>query len=285
MKKVNADISSNELSKEQRIWFSIETILKAIRPLLLYVMLPGFFMSLGMLLFGGRTAEEIKSGSGNFYYMLGIVVTILIMYKRSKKRGSTLFEEASLHLRCLERQKVINLLLMGFGFGFFFSALVTVVPFPEFLIEDYRNSSNQLDAETDQYLALLSTAVLAPITEEIIFRGYMMNRLQTWFKTRESVLITTVLFALCHVSFIWIVYAFLMGLMLAGISIREKNIGYSVALHIGFNMNVVPIWIINHIPALSEVLFANHLLIAGYGIVSCCVGLYFLKKYRKETEK
>lgn len=231
----------------------------------------------------GRTSENIISDSGNFYYALGIIVTVVILHKRSKKRGSSLEADATLEFKELNRKKLLILLFMGLGFGFFFSALLTVFPFPKFLMESYRSSSNTLNEGNDQILALISTAILAPITEEIVFRGYMLNRLLGWFKERESVLIVSIVFGLCHVSPLWIVYAFLMGLLLANVSIEEDNIVYSIALHIGFNASVVPIWIINHVPALEKILFANHLLIAIYGIAACYGAVKLYKKYRKET--
>ena len=233
----------------------------------------------------GRTAEDMISASGNFYYTLGIIFTVVILHKRSKKRGSSLCEDVTLEYRELDKKKITDLLLMGLGFGFFFSALLTVFPFPKFLMDSYRSSSGNLTEGTDQILALVSTALLAPVTEEIVFRGYMLNRLLGWFKEKNSVLITSLIFALCHVSLLWIAYAFLMGILLAKVSIEEDNIAYSIALHIGFNTSVVPIWIVNHVPALERVLFANNLLIAAYGIAACYGAVYLYKKYRKETTK
>ena len=126
--------------------------------------------------------------------------------------------------------------------------------------------------------------MVAPVVEEIIFRGYMLNRLLGWLDEKKSVMMVSVVFALCHVSLIWIVYALLMGVVLAKVSIEEDNIAYSIALHMGFNANVLPIWIINHVPELKAVLFANHGLIALYGVVSCVMAVWFLGKYRRETK-
>lgn len=281
---MKTNIPNDELSLEQKIWIGCGTFFKAIRPLILYSCLPAFFMTIGMMLMKGRTAENIISASGNFYYALGIIFTVVILHKRSKKRGSSLCEEVTLEYKEMDRRKIAELFLMGLGFGFFFSALLTVFPFPKFLMESYRSSSSTLNEGNDQILALISTAILAPITEEIVFRGYMLNRLLSWFKEKESILITSVIFALCHVSLLWIAYAFVMGVLLAKVSMEEDNIAYSIALHIGFNASVVPIWIVNHIPALEKVLFANHFLIAIYGIAACYGAVKLYTKYRKETK-
>lgn len=276
---------AGELSAEQKLWIGGGTLFRALRPLILYTFLPAALMTLGMLLPGKRSAREMITGSGNFYYTLGIILTVVILHKCSKRRGSSLYEDATLEYKELDWKKIFILLGMGLGFGFFFSALVTVIPLPEMLRESYRSSSNGLNHDTDPLLALLSTAILAPVAEEIVFRGYMLNRLLSWFKENHSTVITSVIFALCHVSLVWIVYAFLMGLLLSRVSIEEDNIAYSIALHLGFNVNVVPIWIINRTPALEQIVFANHLLIAAYGAVACAAAVWCCQRYRKETKK
>ena len=280
----DAGESREGLSLQQKIWKGSGVFFYSVRPLILYTILPALVTTLGMLLPGGRTAEEMISQSGNFYYTLGIILTFYLLHRQSKKRGSSLMEEATLEYRGLERKKILYLVGMGFGFGFFFSSLITVVPFPEILMQSYSSSSEAVKDGTDPLLALVSTVLLAPVVEEIIFRGYMLNRLLGWLDEKKSVMMVSVVFALCHVSLIWIVYALLMGVVLAKVSIEEDNIAYSIALHMGFNANVLPIWIINHVPELKAVLFANHGLIALYGVVSCVMAVWFLGKYRRETK-
>ena len=283
--KNNDNRPNSELSLEQKLWFGGGTFLRAIRPMILYTCLPASLMIVGMMFMRDRTSADMISGSGNFYYALGIILTTVILHWRSKKRGSSLEADATLEYKELDKEKIMTLLLMGLGFGFFFSALLTVFPFPKFLIESYRSSSGTLNEGTDQILALVSTAILAPITEEIVYRGYMLNRLLGWFDERKSILISTAIFAVGHISILWIAYAFVMGLLLTKVSIEEDNIAYSIALHIGFNASVIPIWIVNHVPALERVLFANHLLIAAYGIAACYGAVQLYNKYRKGTRR
>ena len=66
-----------------------------------------------------------------------------------------------------ERRKLLTLIGIGFGFGIFFSAVITVVPFPEVLMQSYLSSSEAVKDGTDPLLALLSTILLAPVVEEL----------------------------------------------------------------------------------------------------------------------
>ncbi len=267
------------LSFQQRLWKGTETLIHAGKPLLLYLTLPAALTCVGMFLSGGRSADDMVDRSGRFYYTLGIILTLYLMHRKCRKRGGSLCEEATLEYRGLNWKKLIWLICLGLGLALFFSALLTVLPLPAVLRQDYLNSSNGLDQGTDQILALAATVALAPVAEEIIFRGYLLNRLLGWFDERESVILSSAVFALCHVSVIWILYAFFMGVLLARVSLREDNIAFSIALHVGFNGNVLPVWLINRSPVARELLFSAHWKVALWGIAACLLAVWSARRY------
>ncbi len=268
------------LSFQQKLWKGAETLIHAGKPLLLYLTLPAALTCVGMVLSGGRTAGDMIARSGRFYYTLGIILTLYLLHRRCKKRGSSLCEESTLEYRGLDRRKLVWLICLGLGLALLFSALLTIVPLPAVLRQDYLNSSDGLDQGTDQVLALASTIVLAPVAEEIVFRGYLLNRLLGWFDERQSVLLSSAVFALCHVSVIWILYAFFMGVLLARVSLREDNIAFSIALHVGFNGNVLPVWLIMRSPAARELFFSAPWKVALWGIMACLLAVWSAGKYR-----
>ena len=81
----------DELSFEQKVWKGGQTLLWSLRPVALYLFFPALLMSVGMLLFGGRSAETVIGRSGNFYYALGMAATVFLLHKRSRKQGSSLW--------------------------------------------------------------------------------------------------------------------------------------------------------------------------------------------------
>lgn len=271
-----------ELTLEQKFWIGTGTVIKGLKPLLLYLCIPALLMCVGMLLFGGRSAEDIADTSSNFYYTLGIIVTVIVLHRRSKKNGSTLWADTTLGYQELAWKRLLLLVGTGLGFALFCSAVITIIPFPESLIESYHNSSDGLRNGTDQLLAICSTILLAPVAEEIVFRGYMLGRFLSWFTEKEAIVLSAVIFALCHVSLLWMVYACFMGILLAWVSIREDNIAYSIALHIGFNVSVVPIKLINENEAWKSVVFGDSLRIALLGVAALGLGLLAFERYRRE---
>lgn len=272
-------LKADQMSFEQKLWKGTQVLVGAVKPALLYLFLPPLLMSVGMALFGGRSAEEVITNSGNFYYALGILLTIFLLYKRSRKNGSSLCQEAGLEWKLPERKRIVLLVVMGVGFAVFFSAVITIVPFPEGIKDSYSSSSDILKKGTDLGLAMVCTVLMAPVAEEIVFRGYMLGRLLSWFTKEQASVLSAVLFAICHVSPLWIVYACFMGILLAWVSIREDDTMYSIALHIGFNLSVVPISLINGNSAWKEIVFGSSFRIAFIGGAALLLALAAFRGY------
>jgi len=255
-----------------------------LKPAALYLFAPPLLMCGGMALFGGRGADRVIADSGNFYYTLGIVLTMYMFHKRSRKRGSTLWEECTLEYRGLSLKRAALLGAAGLGFAVFFSSVITVVPFPRGLMDSYHSSSDGLRNGTDIGLAMISTVVLAPVAEEVVFRGYMLGLLLRWFTQKQAVWICAVVFALCHVSLLWMVYACFMGLLLAWVSIREDNTLYSIALHIGFNASVLPVSFMNGHPAWERLFFGSRFRIALIGGAALAMAVRAFEIWRKSDD-
>ncbi len=272
-------MKADDMSFEQKVWKGTQVLVNSAKPALLYLFLPPLLMSVGMALFGGRSAEAVITDSGNFYYALGILLTIFLLHKKSRKNGSSLCQEAGLELKLPDGKRTVLLIVMGLGFAVFFSAVITIVPFPGALRDSYSSSSDILKSGTDLGLAMLCTVLMAPAAEEIVFRGYMLGRLLSWFTKRQAIVLSAVLFALCHVSPLWIVYACFMGILLAWVSIREDDTMYSIALHIGFNLSVVPVSLINGNSVWKAIIFGNSFRIALIGGAALFSALAAFRKY------
>lgn len=271
-----------ELTVEQKIWKSAGVFWYSVKPLFLYLCFPAFLMCFGMLLFGGRDAQEVLAGSGNFYHALGIVLTFVILHRRSKKRGSTLFKDAAVDGKHPAWKRLGLLFVLGFGAAIVFSALLTVLPLPAGWIKNYHRSSTQVLLGTDPMVAMLSAVVLAPVAEEIIFRGLMLGRLLGGFSRRQAVVLSSAVFALCHVSLLWMVYAFFLGLFLAWVSIREDNTLYSIALHIGFNASILPVHLVNEHAGMKDFWFGSSSRIALLGLLFGLLAWWAYRMYRRE---
>lgn len=273
--------SLSALTWQQRVWQGAGTIFKSLGPLLLYLAVPALLMCVGMVLQKGRDKESITHFSGNFYYTLGVLVTFWILNRRSRKRGGSLWEEVTFSWEGSSSRRLWMLFGTGFGCSLLFSAVLTLLPLPGTWMAGYESAADGVGSGTDPLLALFTTMALVPVLEEIVFRGYMLNRLLEGFEERTAILISAGIFALCHVSGVWMVYAFVMGMFLAWVSVREDNILYSMALHMGFNASVLPLWLLNRSGMFDHAVSGSllTLLIGGAG---CLMAYYLCRQYRKE---
>ncbi|MDO4265431.1 MAG: type II CAAX endopeptidase family protein [Eubacteriales bacterium] len=270
---------SEPLTRQQRIWVFLASLLRAAGPLALYFLMPALTMTLGyIIVHPDMTAQEFFTYGGNFYTALGMCLTIYILHRISRRRGSALFADAGLYPETAGVLKSAGFLLMGICAAVFVSAALTLLPRVG-AMKQYSDASQLMFRGRDILFTVLTMVVTGPLAEEIVFRGYMLNGLVETYPPKKAVILCSLLFALCHGELLWILYAFFMGLLLAYVAVREDNIFYSILLHIGFNAPSAVTWLIRSIPEAGAVAFENRFVIAGYGLVACLGFLLLLRTY------
>ena len=104
---------------------------------------------------------------------------------------------------------------------------------PEAWMESYLEASASL-GQTG-ILMTIATVLIAPLVEEIIFRGLILSRLHRAIPGWLAVLISALVFGLCHGQIVWICYAFVIGLLFGLMALRSNSIWPSLLAHIIFN--------------------------------------------------
>lgn len=271
---------------QQKLWIKLLAVLRALRPLLLYLFLPALVLAIGKALRNtGQTAEEFTTASGNFYTALGILLVIYLFYRSSMRRKVNFFEDIILSFEIKDWKKIIMMFAFGSSAAIGISALVTLLPLPDFLSSDYTAKSQLIYKGTDILLVIISQLILAPFAEEVVFRGYMLNRLLPVFHERTSIIIVTVIFALCHLSGIWVLYALAMGYLLTKVTIHEDNLIYAIVMHVGFNLPSVINFFILQSDNSKSFIYGSNLLIALYGMIGFAIAVLLGRQYyQKENE-
>lgn len=104
-----------------------------------------------------------------------------------------------------------------------------------------------LNSPTYFLLAVITISILAPLLEEIVYRGFLQSFLKKYIGRNMAIIATGFLFAISHftldqklanVSIIAILFIF--GLMLGFIYERQKSLFASISLHSVFNtLNII----------------------------------------------
>lgn len=173
------------------------------------------------------------------------------------------------------------LIVLGFSLNMFVSLAFDILPIPEDVMNDYADKSSMLGETT--MLSVLATAIFAPLSEELIFRGMMISRLRRALPAWAAALIPSVIFGLIHGQIILISYAFLLGLFLSYIRIRARSTAASALLHAAFNGSsfLLPLLPIPDDAPASLV----YVLFAVSGIISAVLTLAFVLASGEKTSR
>lgn len=136
--------------------------------------------------------------------------------------------------------------MIGFGLGFEIVAGIALLPISRLIGHAPQQVVQELDSARGGKLAVLTVTalVVAPVVEELFFRGLLLRSLQRRMSAPAAVAISALAFGLAHVVFDWgsgVVLPALVALgMLSGVfAVRTGNLSRSILLHVGFNLLAV----------------------------------------------
>ena len=125
------------------------------------------------------------------------------------------------------------------------------------------STMDSLDAAAPTVWMILYAGVLAPIVEEIVFRGVVLGALAKFGQT-FAIVASAVLFGLFHGDFSQGGFAFCTGLVL-GFAATRYSLGWAIGLHI-FNNLVLSDWLgqlVGLLPELGQSIFAELFFLTG----------------------
>jgi membrane protease YdiL (CAAX protease family) len=184
--------------------------------------------------------------------LFGIKQFLFIFFKRTDYSDSmaTMFAMAVITILFLIYAKKQNVSLSIFPdrFGTFY-IIVTIVAAILFIA-----APSNFKGGFQAISLLVYGSIITPIYEELIFRGYVWNKLNTIYsKEWKTYIVSTVLFALWHIGYIssiafrvesglanamiWkVITGFCFGTILGGVRLRTKNSYSTILLHGVLNM-------------------------------------------------
>lgn len=142
-------------------------------------------------------------------------------------------------IRSLEGKKIIPAIILGIALSFFVSSVLSILPIPEEIWESYAESSQSI-IEGSLLSRILGIVIMAPLVEEIIFRGLILSRLKRAMKVPVAMVISSLFFGVMHGHPLWIAYATLMGIVLALVAEKTESVGITILIHMAFNS--VTVW-------------------------------------------
>lgn len=151
-------------------------------------------------------------------YILLVYYIITTIYLINKNK----IKESKLALK-----KYLPLISLGISVAIIYNMIIFKIIPPNF--------NNKIPLIT----VIISSGIIGPIFEEILFRYIFYNRLKKKYSIKKSILINSLLFSIIHISPIKVVYAFLLGIVLNTYYEKYKNIIAPILIHIAANTIVI----------------------------------------------
>lgn len=202
------------------------------------------------------------------------IATIFIYKKISKYK----FQMISISGNKRKQKLIISILIcfmIGVAFHHFNSWVMILFPHMADIINpDYYELLTSL---SNNVFYGLNIVIIAPIMEEIIFRGYFVTQCRFDLGYKPAIIFGAILWGILHMNPYQFLYSFIMGLVLNIIFIETNSILFTIIIHMGNNIGGVLI------P--KQYLLQDSLTIkVGVVLLACFLaitGSVFLIKYNK----
>lgn len=217
---------------------------------------------------GDAVLEESK---WMIYIVSHIVILTLFFYIRNKsKDGREIIKFARLSL-----QEVVPIVIVGIAEVVFWGYLLTF--FEGNTVDTYHAKSEAL-IQGNVVLRFMVQVILAPIVEEMVFRGCMLERFRKIMPTALAIILSSLMFGVMHGGGIHFIYTVMSGWLMALIAVWTKSIYAPILQHMAFNC----MGAFHNMQVLDEV--TNGLLcVVAFGcVVGGMVYLYFILEQKKD---
>ena len=215
-----------------------------------------------------QLATQIMDKATEMIFWAGIIA-LIIYWIRFAVRKKNFFKEVQ--IKKIVTNGILPIVVTALSMNVVVSVVISSIPWPQEWIDAYMTNSASIDGSLMSWLAAV---VMAPLLEEIVFRGLVYTRLKKGMPAIVAAVIASFVFGLCHGTAIWIIYATGLGLVLTWVFEKYQSLTASILFHLSFNTMGL---IISMIPESMEIVIWILLVVSVVGLV------YGVKQMKKVT--
>lgn len=160
-------------------------------------------------------------------FLMIVIVSLIYRYLRCHDKFSS--------YRKVERGKLSpNFILLGVVFMVAIS--VVLDPFSRFFEQDM-SEYVKMFTTGNMWVTLFVTVLVAPVLEEIFFRGILLRDISICWGSRWGIIVSSLIFSALHFNLVQAIPAFLMGMVMGYVYIRtNKGLVNVIIIHIINNL-------------------------------------------------
>lgn len=255
------------------VYFLVQIIVSSVYSIVLSTKLTMDMMASGeeldMALLETQLMDAIMDEAMMMTLISGAVVLLvfgLVFLIRKKK----FFKEVCIHP--IPIKGILPIAVLAACFNLITSVVISYIPWPESWMNSYMTNSSVID---NSLATWITTVLMAPILEEVVFRGLMYTRLKKGMPVVAAAIITSLVFGTVHGTVIWAIYTFIFSLVLIWIYERFQSLTACIVLHMAYNLSGMALGLIpEDAGVLVLILF----------VVSIAMAVFMHKQIVKVTE-
>ena len=145
------------------------------------------------------------------------------------------------------------------------------IPTPEYVLD--LNYLLKPDSFLGTILLFTAVVILAPLGEEIIFRGFLQQILEKYWKdVTQAILFTALIFSLIHMNPYWFFQIYILGIFLGFLAWKTNSIIAPLILH-GLNNFIALLLSLSEPQNNSFYLWKGH--VSPWVLILACIGIFF----------
>jgi len=182
-------------------------------------------------------------------------------------------EPAQIRSKNLNRKSVISVALIVIAFRIIYDNSlyywVNKIPMPDFIMQAFNEMS------IEPITMILSVVIIAPIYEEVIFRGILLKGMARRMNPKLALVVSALFFAVLHLNIPQGINAFLLGLVIGAIYLGTGSIYLSILAHLVNNSVGISIsGLFEFISGKYSILLHGLAFIIGIIILTAAIKLY-----------
>jgi hypothetical protein len=181
------------------------------------------------------TNSSINMAATGFCYMLVNIIVFMAGCKMTGIERSSLFQTKDLTFKLMLKYSVIAIFLQ------MISALIANMVAAPLIDEVFGVDIYQMledtpttSSVTKMIATILYTCIIAPVTEELVLRGFVLKNLSR-VSQKFGIVVSALIFALMHENIPQFILAFMVGIFLAYVTVKHNSLVPSIILHIIVN--------------------------------------------------
>ncbi|MBT3209013.1 MAG: CPBP family intramembrane metalloprotease [Bacteroidetes bacterium] len=218
------------------------------------------------------------------YYLLAMGVPFLIVHRIKKKR--TGLSNYNFDFSSVKIIMLVFIAIIAIQIGII-SPFVNLIPMPEFMEKIFLELANQ-----NGVFSFIAIVIAAPVLEELIFRGIILDGLLKKYSPVKSIIISSLLFGIVHLNPWQFLGAFIFGIFSGWIYYRTNKLILTIIMHFANNfLAFVAIYFFDEETMMDKSLteiyggLLNLSLISVGAIIITIICIYLLKNEFNKNEK